>query len=40
MLMLHQDARLLRSGEGVYRARAGLVRLVEAARPSRSSAGS
>jgi len=40
MLMLHQDARLLRSGEGVYRARAGLVRLVEAARPSRLSADS
>jgi AcrR family transcriptional regulator len=33
MLMLHQDARLLRSSDGVQRARHGLARLIEAARP-------
>jgi AcrR family transcriptional regulator len=34
MLMLHQDARLLRSGDGVQRARHGLARLIDAARPA------
>jgi len=33
MLALHQDARLLRSGDSVQRARHGLARLIEAARP-------
>jgi len=33
MLMLHQDARLLHSRDGVQRARAGLARLIRAARP-------
>jgi len=33
MLMLHQDARLLRSSDGVQRARTALTRLIEAARP-------
>jgi AcrR family transcriptional regulator len=37
MLMLHQDARLLHSSDGVQRARTGLARLIEAARPRRSS---
>jgi AcrR family transcriptional regulator len=39
MLMLHQDARLLHSSDGVQRARAGLARLIEAARPRAESAG-
>jgi AcrR family transcriptional regulator len=33
MLMAHQDARLLHTRDGVQRARAGLARLIEAARP-------
>jgi AcrR family transcriptional regulator len=33
MLILHQDARLLRSSDSVQRARAALTRLIEAARP-------
>jgi AcrR family transcriptional regulator len=33
MLMLHQDARLLHSGDSVPRARAALARVIEAARP-------
>lgn len=33
MLMLHQDARLLRSSHSVQRARVALTRLIEAARP-------
>ena len=33
MLMLHQDARLLHSRDGVQRARAGLARLIESAQP-------
>jgi AcrR family transcriptional regulator len=33
MLMLHQDARLLHSSDGVQRARAGLARLIDSARP-------
>jgi AcrR family transcriptional regulator len=35
MLVLHQDARLLRSPDGVRRARKGRVRLLAAARPRR-----
>jgi AcrR family transcriptional regulator len=42
MLALHQDARLLRSADSVRRARAGLARLIDAARarpaPRRSAA--
>ena len=34
MLMLHQDARLLHSRDGVQRARAGLARLIETSRPA------
>jgi AcrR family transcriptional regulator len=37
MLMLHQDARLLHSSDGVQRARAGLARLIEAARPPKTT---
>ncbi|HEV3020563.1 MAG TPA: TetR/AcrR family transcriptional regulator [Burkholderiaceae bacterium] len=33
MLMLHQDARLLRSSQSVQRARVALARLIDAARP-------
>ena len=37
MLMLHQDARLLHTRDAVQRARAGLERLIESARPTRAS---
>jgi AcrR family transcriptional regulator len=37
MLALHQDARLLRSADGVKRARAGLARLIDAARTRSAS---
>jgi len=39
MLMLHQDARLLHSSDSVQRARLGLARLIEAARPRADEAG-
>lgn len=38
MLMVHQDARLLRSSHSVQRARHGLTRLIEAARPRAAGA--
>jgi AcrR family transcriptional regulator len=38
MLMLHQDARLLRSSQSVQRARVGLARLIDAARPRTAAA--
>jgi hypothetical protein len=37
MLAMHQDARLLRSSDGPRRARAGLARLLDAARASRTA---
>ena len=37
MLALHQDARLLRSSDSVKRARAGLARLIDAARTQRTA---
>ena len=37
MLALHQDARLLRSSDGVKRARAGLARLIDAGRARRAA---
>ena len=37
MLALHQDARLLRSADGVRRARVGLARLIDAARADRGA---
>jgi AcrR family transcriptional regulator len=40
MLMLHQDARLLHSSQGVQRARTGLARLIESARPRTPNASS
>ncbi|HTT13723.1 MAG TPA: TetR/AcrR family transcriptional regulator [Burkholderiaceae bacterium] len=39
MLALHQDARLLRSSDGVKRARAGLARLIDAGRSRRAGRG-
>jgi AcrR family transcriptional regulator len=38
MLMLHQDARLLRSTQSMQRARVALARLIDAARPRTTSA--
>jgi AcrR family transcriptional regulator len=38
MLILHQDARLLRSSDSVQRARTALSRLIEAARPREAGA--
>src|SRR5262245_52841251 len=40
MLALHQDARLLRSSDSVKRARAGLARLIDAARVQQARRGS